>query len=1002
MSSEAIALWTETSSDPELIAGVRAGDQTAFGLLYERHVEAARKVATQYTNSPSDVDDVVSESFSRVLRALQRGDGPDLAFRAYLFTIVRRTGMDMINKGIRTKPREDMGEYEANLGYEASSDEPALEGFEHGMVAGAFKSLPERWQAVLWYTEVEKKSPKEIAPLLGLSANGVAALAYRAREALRQAYLQQHLNSADTLNCLEANTQLGSYVRGGLNKREHTRIDEHVKTCERCTALVLELQDVNRGMRGIIAPIVLGTLGMGALQGGMPIGGAFGPGATASASSAGTAGAGVSAGASGVGGTAVGATGLAAAFAGASGVLIPAAAVVGVVALALGGASLLGLFSGGSPESAGTQAVGSTPDSSATDNLAGESDGVDAEEPSILVPGVNELGEADPDTGNTPGLQSGAGGFNGSPAIAGNDAGAGTGVTGAGNGSGVGTGSTGAGSGGGATDNGSGSGSGSGSGAGTGTGSGTGGTSGGETGGGETGGGETGGGETGGGETGGGETGGGETPPPVGAVLSIAEAPLNYLEVSSSSPTVSMSVSNSGDTNAGAMQATVTLPTGLLFSAPSVAGGGGTSSLRSAPELSNFLSYAATGSFGAGDWSCELTSGHSSVVCGISDLAAGESAELDLTVAIDTFTGLDDAAETVFDVVAGDRTAHYQVPTGLEKVNDNLNVAFSARGHVAATTVGSPLMGCDLSLAKCQDVMYSTSSSAGNNSQNMVAINVAGGGRNSAKTLLELPSDAKVLYAALEWSANASVRDATKGTENSPEMWFDSDISKARIQAPGASKWNVIDGTVVSPIYLDGSNRAYYQSRANVTELVRDGGAGEWTVADIALSRSANDNDRTYYGGFALTVIYESPSLPTARVAIFDGSRWVSERASAEFRFFTGSTSTAELGWVAWDSDRSLTGDRAQIDDVSLTPRRWNGPAGTYISADSSAAILGKTNDAADSTAAGSAFSNSLGVDAKSFFPSGNLAAGKHTLRATSTGDNYLLSSVTVTVVSES
>src|SRR5690554_1620365 len=133
MTSEAIALWTETSSDPELIAGVRAGDTAAFGVLYERHVDAARKVAAVYTNSASDVDDVVSEAFSRVLRALQRGDGPDLAFRAYLFTIVRRTGMDTIDKGIRTKPRDDMSEYEASIGFEPSSDEPALEGFEHGL-----------------------------------------------------------------------------------------------------------------------------------------------------------------------------------------------------------------------------------------------------------------------------------------------------------------------------------------------------------------------------------------------------------------------------------------------------------------------------------------------------------------------------------------------------------------------------------------------------------------------------------------------------------------------------------------------------------------------------------------------------------------------------------------------------------------------------------------------------------------------------------------------------
>jgi hypothetical protein len=35
-----------------------------------------------------------------------------------------------------------------------------------------------------------------MAPLLGLTANSVAALAYRAREGLRQAYLQMHLSGA--------------------------------------------------------------------------------------------------------------------------------------------------------------------------------------------------------------------------------------------------------------------------------------------------------------------------------------------------------------------------------------------------------------------------------------------------------------------------------------------------------------------------------------------------------------------------------------------------------------------------------------------------------------------------------------------------------------------------------------------------------------------------------------------------------------------------------------
>jgi len=1018
MSSEAIALWTETSSDPELIAGVRAGDTTAFGLLYERHMEAARKVASQYTNSVADVDDVVSESFSRILRALQRGDGPDLAFRAYLFTIVRRTGMDIINKGIRTKPREDMGDYEAALGYEAPSDEPTLEGFEQGMVAGAFKSLPERWQAVLWYTEVEKKSPKEIAPLLGLSANGVAALAYRAREALRQAYLQQHLNSADTLNCLEANTQLGAYVRGGLNKREHTRIDNHVHTCERCTALVVELQDVNRGMRTIIAPMVLGGLGMGALKGGMPIGGAFSNGA-AGGSTAGSAGAGAAgAGSAGVGANSLAAGGFGAAFSSISGFLLPTAAFVGVAALALGGASFLGIidpFGGNNAADAPETGVVDTPSEAITPDEGSETvdpDPASTDSPvdnvtdDVAGPNGSAMGDGDGALfgGARTGSSVGSGGVRASDTTGGAS---GTSTSGEST-----TGSSGTGS--------------SGSDGTAGTGTSTGGTA---------------------GPGSGTDTGGvtdpspgsttepdpapapdntsdpdtgvtteptpsPTTPPKVGAVLSIREAPLNFLEVRQAAPTVTSSVSNTGDTDAGPVRATITLPVGLLFAAPSGSGGGPTVALRTEPHITEFLAYASAGTFDSGDWTCELSSDFTRASCNIDELAADATADLDLSVAIDTFTGLADDAKTSFDVVAGDQHATYEVRTGLESINDGLSVAFSARGHVAATTVGSPLMGCDLATQTCRTAMRSLTSTAANNSQNMVALNTAGGVRNSAVTSLDLPTDAKVLYATLEWSANAHINDAPGPTLSRDDdridtdayksTWFDASLTSARIKAPGTNEYSPLEGSLVSPIYKDSSQRSYYQTRANVTELVRKYGAGDWSVADIALSRSARDSTRTYYGGFALTVIYESAQNPTARVAIFDGSRWVSNAASAEFNFFTGSTSSVGLGWVAWDSDRNNTGDRAQIDGAALTPKRWNGPAGTYVPLVSERSILGNSDDAADATAAGSAFSNSLGVDAKTFVPSANLAPGKHTLRATSSGDNYLLSSVTVTVVSES
>jgi len=262
-------------ADADLLAAVRAGDSSSFSTLYERHAGAAFVVARQYTDSKADADDVVADSFAAVLGALQRGNGPDAAFRAYLFTVVRRVAAVRRTSARRVEPTDDLAKLEAGTALAGTAEEPTLEGFERGVVARAFHSLPERWQAVLWHTEVEGLSPAEIAPLLGLSANGVAALAYRAREGLRQGYLQQHLQDPMDEGCRVVAGKLGAYVRGGLGTRETTQVEKHLDGCGECRALVLELSDVNHGMRAVIAPLVLGLVGVGALATVLPVGGGY-------------------------------------------------------------------------------------------------------------------------------------------------------------------------------------------------------------------------------------------------------------------------------------------------------------------------------------------------------------------------------------------------------------------------------------------------------------------------------------------------------------------------------------------------------------------------------------------------------------------------------------------------------------------------------------------------------------------------------------------------------
>ena len=258
-----VSLPVEGPGDAELISAVRGGDIDAYGELFARHVDAARRLARQLAG-PADADDLVSDAFAKVLTVLQRGGGPDLAFRAYLLTAVRRLHVDKIRAGSRLRPVDDLTPFDPGLPFH----DTAVAGFENAAAAKAFASLPERWQMVLWHTEVEQQKPADIAPLLGMSANSVSALAYRAREGLRQAFLSQHATDPDDVDCAWTRDHLGAYVRSGLSRRDASRVDDHLASCRACAAVYLELTEVNSGLAGILAPLLLGSAGAGYVSSG--------------------------------------------------------------------------------------------------------------------------------------------------------------------------------------------------------------------------------------------------------------------------------------------------------------------------------------------------------------------------------------------------------------------------------------------------------------------------------------------------------------------------------------------------------------------------------------------------------------------------------------------------------------------------------------------------------------------------------------------------------------
>lgn len=182
-------LCTDARSDAVLIKAVRGGDLDAYGVLYQRHLSTTQRAASGWAATHTEREDVIAEAFTRVLRALRVGHGPDERFGPYLVATIRNAVISWRRHDSAVSLVADVPEPPRSR--TATETDPTGERVHTAVAVDAFATLPERWRVVLWHTEIADTAPTQIAHLLGLTPNSVAALAYRARAGLRKAYLAQ-------------------------------------------------------------------------------------------------------------------------------------------------------------------------------------------------------------------------------------------------------------------------------------------------------------------------------------------------------------------------------------------------------------------------------------------------------------------------------------------------------------------------------------------------------------------------------------------------------------------------------------------------------------------------------------------------------------------------------------------------------------------------------------------------------------------------------------------
>jgi DNA-directed RNA polymerase specialized sigma24 family protein len=165
------------SAEADIVRQAARGDSSAFEELYRRHSEPAWRLAQAVSPDREAAVTAFQEGFVRSVRSsrtLRRAGEP---FRPHVLSYVYKLAADQA--------------YDRTSGPAVARRQPEG-GPDAALTDAAFRSLPERWRAAIWLTEVENMDSDRIAAVLGVSAGVAEQLIARGRKGLAGRFAQAH------------------------------------------------------------------------------------------------------------------------------------------------------------------------------------------------------------------------------------------------------------------------------------------------------------------------------------------------------------------------------------------------------------------------------------------------------------------------------------------------------------------------------------------------------------------------------------------------------------------------------------------------------------------------------------------------------------------------------------------------------------------------------------------------------------------------------------------
>lgn len=174
------------TTEKKLLKRARALDKAALEQIYDYYSPGLFRYAVRLLNDSDQAEDCVSETFSRFLKAIQRGGGPKNHLQAYLYRISHNWITDYYRRKSKIPISLDETD-DTNLNLTVQMDRRDV--FLQNQARDAIMNLTSDQRQVIVLKYFEGWTNAEIAVLLEKPVGAVKSLQHRALNALRRTLL---------------------------------------------------------------------------------------------------------------------------------------------------------------------------------------------------------------------------------------------------------------------------------------------------------------------------------------------------------------------------------------------------------------------------------------------------------------------------------------------------------------------------------------------------------------------------------------------------------------------------------------------------------------------------------------------------------------------------------------------------------------------------------------------------------------------------------------------